>query len=112
MELEWNHVDIALFNKLPRSDRNLMAVVEAKKKDNSCLTAYSQAYEYTKDRLSCNRLIVSDGLRYGVYIKKDDDYLLPAYMNLTNFKSDYPIYKCRGICEALWAMTPEWTDNI
>jgi hypothetical protein len=30
-------VDIALFDKLPREDANLIAVVEAKRKDNSCL---------------------------------------------------------------------------
>ena len=43
MAIEWNKVDVALFNQLPRADENLGVVVEAKKKDNSCLTAKSQA---------------------------------------------------------------------
>ena len=35
MAIEWNNVDIALFNQLPREDKNLNVVVEAKKKGNS-----------------------------------------------------------------------------
>ncbi|MCX8129720.1 MAG: hypothetical protein N3I35_06425 [Clostridia bacterium] len=103
MAVEWNNVDIALFNRLPREDKNLIAVVEANKKRNSCLTAYSQArgYASAKGRESCNLLIVSDGLRYGVYIRKDDDYILHAYMNLTDFKNEYPIYGCKGIREGI-----------
>jgi hypothetical protein len=111
MAIEWKNVDIALFNKLPRDDENLIAVVEAKKKDNSCLTAFSQAQRYSDNKPNCNRLIVSDGLRYGVYIKNGDNYELHAYMNLTSFKSEYPIYDCKGIGEALWAMAPEWTPD-
>src|SRR5260370_42567094 len=37
MAVEWNHVDVALFEQLPRSDKSLRVVAEAKKMDNSCL---------------------------------------------------------------------------
>ncbi|MBP3040015.1 hypothetical protein J9303_11010 [Bacillaceae bacterium Marseille-Q3522] len=108
MAVEWNRVDIALFDKLPREDENLIAVVEAKRKDNSCLTAFSQAEEYSKNKVRCNRLIVTDGLRYGIFTKDGDQYKRHAYMNLTEFKEKYEIYECAGIKEALWAMTPDW----
>jgi hypothetical protein len=108
MAVEWNRVDIALFDKLPREDGNLIAVVEAKRKDNSCLTAFSQAEEYSKNKVRCNRLIVTDGLRYGIFTKDGDQYKRYAYMNLTEFKEKYEIYECAGIKEALWAMTPDW----
>lgn len=61
MAIEWNKVDIALFSKLPRDDSNLSVVVEAKKKDSSCLSAKSQAQLYAQGKQSCNRLIVTDG---------------------------------------------------
>lgn len=108
MAIEWNRVDIALFDKLPREDSNLIAVVEAKRKGNSCLTAFSQAEEYSKNKVRCNRLIVTDGLRYGIFTKDEDQYKRHAYMNLTEFKEKYEIYECAGIKEALWAMTPDW----
>ncbi len=108
MAIEWNNVDIALFSQLPRSPNNLSVVVEAKKKGNSCLTAVSQAEAYAKGKKSCERLIVTDGLRYGVYLKKVDEFVLHAYFNITRMRDSYAIHKCAGVKEALRAMTPEW----
>ncbi len=108
MAIEWHNVDIALFSQLPREDANLNIVVEAKKKGNSCLSAKSQAEAYSQGKKNCNRLIVTDGLRYGVYLKKQKSFKLHAYFNLTKLKSEYPVYECHGIQEALRTMTPEW----
>ncbi len=101
MVIEWNKIDIALFVNLPRKDEFLTAVVEAKKKGNSCLTAWSQAQRYAeiKNRNTCQRLIVTDGLRYGVYLKDDNDGFVnspEAYLNLTKLLEKYPLYKCDG----------------
>jgi hypothetical protein len=110
MAIEWHKVDIALFSQLPREDKNLNIVVEAKKKGNSCLSAKSQAQSYAQGKTNCNRLIVTDGLRYGIYLKKHNSFKLHAYFNLTALKSEYPVYECQGIKEALRTMTPEWNE--
>lgn len=111
MAIEWNNVDVALFGQLPRNNKNLSVVVEAKKKGNSCLTALSQAESYAKGKSGCHRLIVTDGLRYGVYLKNSNSFDLYAYFNITRMKSAYPIYSCKGVSEALRAMTPEWINE-
>ena len=111
MAIEWNKVDVALFSQLPRKNENLQIVVEAKKKGNSCLSAKSQAQSYSVGKSNCNRLIVTDGLRYGVYLKVLDEYKLYAYLNLTSLKDKYPVYECHGAKEALRAMTPEWIEQ-
>jgi len=108
MAIEWHTVDVALFCQLPREDKNLNIVVEAKKKGNSCLSAKSQAQSYAQGKSNCNRLIVTDGLRYGIYLKNDKSFKLHSYFNLTALKNDYPVYGCQGIQEALRTMTPEW----
>tara|TARA_R110000796_G_scaffold159169_3_gene275850 strand:+ start:106556 stop:107587 length:1032 start_codon:yes stop_codon:yes gene_type:complete len=108
MAIEWCKVDLALFDQLPREDQNLAVVVEAKKKDNSCLTAQSQAQRYADGKHKCLRLIVTDGLRYGVYVKDEETYILKAYFNLTELREAYPIYDCGGVKQALTMMTPEW----
>lgn len=109
MAVEWNHVDIALFEQLPRSEESLRIVVEAKKMDMSCLTAKSQAMAYADGKTGCYRLIVTDGLRYGVFVRREqEDFHLYAYMNLTRLRGDYPVYECKGAEDALLAMTPEW----
>ena len=109
MAIEWNRVDLALFERLPRCDGSLMVVVEAKKMDDSCLTARSQAMSYAKGKGSCERLIVTDGLRYGVYVRHgSEEFPLYAYMNLTRLRHGYPVYECKGAEDALLAMAPEW----
>jgi len=110
MAVEWNHVDLALFSQLPREANNLAVVVEAKQKDKSCLTAVSQAATYAEGRPGCRRLIVTDGLRYGVYLRGQDGFSLHAYMNLTNLREEYPVYHCAGAKGALLAMTPDWRN--
>ncbi|MDB3936207.1 hypothetical protein N9383_05760 [Granulosicoccus sp.] len=111
MAIEWNRVDVALFEKLPRSDEVLAVVVEAKRKDASCLSAMSQAETYARLRPSCNRLIVTDGIRFGVFIKREDKFELHAYMNLTRLRNKNPAYRCAGVNEAMLAMTPEWNGT-
>lgn len=108
MAIEWRKVDLALFARLPRSDENLEVVVEAKKKGLSCLSAVSQAESYAQGKESCERLIVTDGLRYGVFVKQGALFVRHAYLNLTSLRSDYLVYGCGGACEAILAMTPEW----
>jgi len=114
MAVEWNRVDLALFAQLPRNDVNLQIVVEAKKMDNSCLSAVSQARDYANGKPVCHRLIVTDGIRYGTYVRKGvEDFKLYAYMNLARLMDSYPVYDCKGANDALLAMAPEWrlTEN-
>ena len=110
MAIEWRNVDVALFDRLPRNDETLSVVVEAKRKGSSCLSAYPQALSYAQGKYNCNRLIVTDGLRFGVYTKSDGAFKLFAYFNITNFKAQHPIYECGGVFEALRVMTPEWVE--
>ena len=70
MGIEWNYLDVALFDSLPRRDDSLQVVVEAKKMDNACLSAKAQAAGYADTRPACRRVIVTDGIRYGVYVKE------------------------------------------
>jgi len=112
MAIEWNKVDLALFGRLPRENHSLSVVVEAKKMNASCLSAASQAESYARGNPNCRRLIVTDGLRYGVYVKnRSRGFQLHAYMNLTNLKNTYPVYRCEGASEALLTMAPEWRDG-
>lgn len=113
MGIEWNKVDVALFGRLPRSSENLLAVVEAKRRGDSCLSARSQAEDYiTKTGASaCRRLVVTDGSRYGVYVRDGDRGFSAqptAYLNLARMMHAYPIFGCKGAAEALLRMSADW----
>ena len=113
MALQWRQIDVALFSALPRAEEQLSVVVEAKKMDESCLTARSQAQSYAESggRSTCRRLIVTDGLRYGVYLKKDG--VFPehpaAYLNLTRMRTEYPVLHCQGAKQAFLLMSSDWS---
>lgn len=109
MAIEWSRIDVALFSRMPREPKHLSAVVEAKKVHNACLSwAVSQAQDYAEPFPNCRRLVVTDGLRYGIFARVRDSFSRYAYLNLTRLRKDYPIYKCKGAKEAILAMTPEW----
>lgn len=113
MAIEWNKIDLALFSGLPRSEDRLSVVIEAKKKDSSCLSAFPQARSYALEKKNCKRIIVSDGLRYGVFKRNSgdsdepQDFSLHAYLNLTRLRNEYPLYECKGAKDALLSMTPD-----
>lgn len=112
--LEWKNVDIALFDSTERKSETLSAVVEAKKLNHSCLSAFGQAKNYIeeKGKDKCQRLIVTDGRRYAVFLRNPDgdfDKSPSAYLNLTKMRSAYPIYgECKGATEAILMMSKHW----
>ena len=110
MAIEWNKIDVALFSEVPREDGKLSIVVEVKKIKSASLSAVSQAKKYaeTRGRGNCDRIIVTDGLRYGIFVKSPDRLKLHAYMNLTRLRDKAPIHDCGGAPEALLTMTPGW----
>ena len=114
MAVEWNLIDIALFGRPPRVDNNLAVVVEAKKRGKACLTAEGQARDYALQtgREECRRLIVTEGIRYGVYVKdKADRYRLMAYLNINRMMDSYPILNCSGAAEALRLISSDWSGE-
>lgn len=118
MAVEWNNIDLALFDHMPRENRNLSIVAEAKAIGKACLIAESQAKGYAEqeEREQCRRLIVTDGIRYGIYLRHaegkkpatSDSYKLEAYLNLTRMMDDYPVLECKGTKEALTLMAADW----
>jgi len=107
--------DVALYEYGNRQDEYLTAIVEAKKFGRSCLRAESQVRSYVAEPI--NRLIVTDGIRYGIFCK-DENNRFPdhptAYLNLADPRDGYPIYgdNCAGADEALWLMNADWRHNL
>ena len=113
MAVEWNKIDIALFDKLPRADENIAVVVEVKRLGQSCLSANTQGAQYAlgcgRDR--CSRLVVTDGIRYGIYLKERNGTFPEtptAYMNLNRMVRSYPILNCKGTPVALGLLAADW----
>jgi hypothetical protein len=116
MAIEWNRVDIALFDSLPRIESNLVAAVEAKKRWRTCFTSCTQAFSYASmpERVRCLRAVSTEGIRYSVFRKGSQTQFKPfpdAYLNLTRLVSDYPLLRCAGAREVLSLMSTDWNGS-
>jgi hypothetical protein len=101
--LQWNYVDVALFRGMPPTDATLACVVEAKLLGRSVFSPLGQAREYAlrPGRESCDRLVVTDGIRYALHRRSDDKFSLEAYLNILNIRDAYPMLGCGGAVQAV-----------
>lgn len=110
-------VDLALYQNGNRKAYEPIAFIEAKKFGYSCLNAESQIRNYAENMQYLRRLIVTDGIRYGIFVRKQGDDEFPdkptAYLNLTDLRDEYPVYgDCRGADEALLYMSGVWSHRF
>lgn len=117
MSIQWDYIDIGLFDRMPRATETLVAVGEAKKFGDPIRSAFRQAAEYAEKpgRDRCRRLILTDGLRYYVYVRQNDGKFADrprAYLNLARMVDDYPVLHMAGSKEALAVMANDWSDYV
>jgi len=104
--LQWNYVDVALFRGMPPTDATLACVVEAKLLGRSVFSPLGQAREYALrvGRESCDRLVVTDGIRYALHRRSGDNFSLEAYLNILKMRDAYPLLGCGGAVQAVLGM--------
>lgn len=122
IELEYNktgrgRADIALYASGNRAKYEPIVLIEAKKYKGSCLSAEGQVRQYAERLKYVRRLVVTDGIRYGIFVRYDGHDEFPktptAYLNLTDLKDDYPIYgDCKGADEALLYLSAAWSHRF
>lgn len=104
--VQWNYVDVALFGGMPPTDSSLACVVEAKLLGRSVFSPFGQAREYSlrPGRESCDKLIVTDGIRYALHRRSGNTFNLEAYLNILSMRDRYPILGCGGAVHAVLGM--------
>jgi hypothetical protein len=104
--VQWNYVDVALFDGMPPIDSTLACVVEAKLLGRSVFSPLGQAREYAlrQGRERCDRLIVTDGIRYALHRRSGDAFALKAYLNILSVRDCYPVLGCGGAVDAVLGM--------
>ncbi|XBQ16852.1 MAG: hypothetical protein ABL308_03005 [Oceanicaulis sp.] len=123
LAMEWSisgigRIDLAAFRPFRQSVRNqddIVLVLEAKRFNRSCLVGVEQARSYASALPNAERLVVTDGLRYAVFIR-DETGTFPesphAYLNLAQPKDHYAALDCLGADEALLALSAAWRPGL
>lgn len=96
--IEWRGIDVALFQRMPPEESTLTGVVEAKPLNRSVFAPTDQAIGYAtqEGRDNCNRLVVTDGIRYTYFKRQGTDFNLQAYLNILRMREKYPVYDPRA----------------
>ena len=104
--VQWRYVDVALFRGMPPTDATLACVVEAKLLGRSVFSPVGQAREYAlrPGREGCDRLVVTDGIRYALHRRAGEIFTLEAYLNILNMRDSYPMLGCGGAVQAVLGM--------
>jgi hypothetical protein len=127
LAMEWSpgtggRIDLAAFRPFrgkARQDNDISLIVEAKKLDSSCLKGFEQARDYSQTLKNCERCVVTDGMRYAIFVRKQDsndsgdfEETPRAYLNLLDPKDSYPVFDSSGADEALLLLSPNWHAEL
>lgn len=94
MKIEWTatagRIDIAIFDKVYGKQSKPSIVVETKAMNDGLEGARKQVEKYA-DGVGCRTVIITDGIRYWMRIKNDEDkWEAFAYTNLLTFRAQHP----------------------
>jgi hypothetical protein len=106
MALGWQHMDVALYHAVPRTQDNLAVIVEVKRMGRPLGKVVHQAASYATEGSRC-RLVATDGIRYSVYTQDRRAGRPHAHLDLLDLRSSYGSISCGGAIEALLALRPE-----
>lgn len=110
IKIEWNNIDITLFDTPYSETSKPLVIIESKRLGDGLRYAPEQAIGYTKKYPECNRFVVSDGIRYKLYCKENDQWYYTAYMNLLCPTQTHPYEeKVRGAVSFFLALIPNIT---
>lgn len=92
MKIEWKKLDIAFFPDVYSRKTNppCIMILESKRMWEGLSYAERQVKRYQKEFPECSRLIVSDGVCYRLYEKRDNDWPWVAYLNLLKLRESHP----------------------
>jgi hypothetical protein len=90
IKIEWNNTDVTLFDTPYSKESRPLVIIESKRLWDGLRYAPEQAINYAQSYPTCDRFVVSDGIRYKLFKKEDDRWRYAAYMNLLAPKSSHP----------------------
>lgn len=92
VRIEWDYRDVVLFDR-PFSGRSKpLVIIETKRLGDGLSGAPEQAVEYAKSHLTCDRLVVTDGIRYKLFTKptRFGGWSFSDYLNVLTPTRDHP----------------------
>jgi len=110
VKIEWEHKDVALFDAPYSPQSKPLVIIESKRLWDGLGYAPEQAERYAGQYKTCDRFVVSDGIRYKLFTKPKPDrkFRFSAYLNLLIPTRNHPYEPgVGGAVSFLWKMNPD-----
>lgn len=93
LKIEWHNIDIAFFENNYTKKKKPTMILESKRLDSSLFGAEKQAKNYSSRLPNCEKLVVSNGLSYLLFCKKNNEWTPRAFLNVLNPLDRHPFYE-------------------
>lgn len=93
IKIEWNKIDMVIFDQPYSSDAKPKIIIETKRLWDGLLYGPEQARTYAKNYKTCKYLIVTDGIRYKLFELQEKKWNYSAYMNMLSLKERHPYFE-------------------
>jgi hypothetical protein len=91
LKIEWDKLDIAFFDKPYRGiDEKCIMILESKSPGSGLIHSENQVRTYADKYKDCKKIIISDGIRYIVFERKNGEWKRLAYLNLLKPRKYHP----------------------
>lgn len=112
LKIEWDNIDVAFFDSSYSKSAVLRMIVESKRLDDGLRYAPDQAKGYSEKYPRCDRFVVSDGIRYKLFSRHEDNWRFEAYLNLLAPRARHPYYsEVRGAVDFFMGVLPVPQSN-
>jgi hypothetical protein len=104
IKIEYSKIDVALFSKPYKKNygQQPFTIIETKSFNDGLLFARNQAKDYSEKYPECKNIITTNGYRYCIYKKVENDFNFYSYINLLDMREfDYIDNKIKGALESL-----------
>lgn len=90
IKIELGNIDISLFDGPFNSEENISVIIESKRLWDGLRFAPKQVQNYAKKYPECDIALVTDGVRYKLFEKNNDQWHYTSYANLLSLKKRHP----------------------
>ena len=104
IKIEYNKIDIALFDKpfVSKSSIDPRIIIETKTFNDGLDFAKDQITYYSEQYPNCKILVTTNGYRYNIYKKNKSGYYRFSYFNLLDMREfDYIDNSIKGVLEGI-----------
>jgi hypothetical protein len=108
IKIEYNKIDIALFEKsyTTKNKNDPIVIIETKTFDDGLSLAKNQIEYYVENYPQCSTMVTTNGYRYYIYLKGNGIFELYSYFNLLDMREfDYIENSVTGILEGIISLS-------